>query len=317
MSGEHAGRLGDDLSVPAMPIISPSEQTLDVYPLWMGRHGIGWQFPAQRDRGPAFVALGKGALGGMKVLDRFPLTEAGWVLAWNAVARVDPEAARRIRGTLAERDREAARLAPDRVLVGPEVAVLDSRSLASLPGAVLLGGYAAVPALVIGERYDVRFLEDRLAAYWIGRPAPRAEVPFAQIEVVEIGGPGLVKSGGGFVGGGFGAVGALEGMAVAAVLNALTTRTSITTIVRVQGTDCEMFFLHTKSTPEQLRMEMSAALGAIRAAHTVATGEPAPSPPPAAPASPVEELAKLADMLAAGLITRAEFDQLKARILQG
>jgi hypothetical protein len=93
-----------------------------VYPLWIGRYGIGWQFPAQRDRGPAFVMLGKGALGGMKVLDRFPLTEAGWAMAWNAVARVDREAARRIRGALAERDREAARLATNRAVVAPEVA---------------------------------------------------------------------------------------------------------------------------------------------------------------------------------------------------
>ena len=43
---------------------------------------------------------------------------------------------------------------------------------------------------------------------------------------LEIGGPGLVKTGGGFVGGGFGARGAIEGMAIAAVLNGLTTRTS-------------------------------------------------------------------------------------------
>jgi hypothetical protein len=105
---------------------------------------------------------------------------------------------------------------------------------------VLLGGYAAVSALVVGERYDVR----------------------------------------------------------------------------VQGTDCEMFFLHSGSTPEQLRIEMSAALGAIRAARAAAQ-EPVPGPQPPTPASPVAELAKLAGMLAAGLITREEFDQLKARILQG
>lgn len=140
---------------------------------------------------------------------------------------------------------------------------------------------------------------------------------YAQVEAVEIGGPGLVKSGGGFVGGGFGAAGALEGIAAAAVLNALTTRTSITTIVRVQGTDCEMFFLHSRSTPEQLRIEMTAALGAIRAARAAAAKEPVAGPQPAMPASPVAELVRLADMLAAGLITREEFERLKARVLQG
>jgi hypothetical protein len=52
-------------------------------------------------------------------------------------------------------------------------------------------------------------------------------------------------------------------MAIAAVLNGLTTRTSIKTVVRVQGTGCELFLFHTKATPEQLRIELSRPLGAI------------------------------------------------------
>ena len=83
---------------------------------------------------------------------------------------------------------------------------------------------------------------------------------------MEIGGPGLVRSGGGFTGGGFGLSGAVEGMAIAAVLNAMTTRTSIKTVVRIQGTGCELFLLHTRLTPEQLRIEMSRTLAVIRAA---------------------------------------------------
>ena len=55
-------------------------------------------------------------------------------------------------------------------------------------------------------------------------------MPYSEVEGLEIGGPGLVKTGGGFVGGGFGARGAIEGMAIAAVLNGLTTRTSIKTV---------------------------------------------------------------------------------------
>jgi hypothetical protein len=74
-------------------------------------------------------------------------------------------------------------------------------------------------------------------------------VPYSEIEDVEIGGPGLIKTGGGFVGGGFGLQGAAEDMPIAAVLNALTTRTSIKTIMRIQGTSCELFLLDTKATP--------------------------------------------------------------------
>ena len=37
----------------------------------------------------------------------------------------------------------------------------------------------------------------------------------------------------------------------------MTTRTSVKTVVRIQGTGCELFLLHTRLTPEQLRIEMS------------------------------------------------------------
>ncbi len=62
------------------------------------------------------------------------------------------------------------------------------------------------------------------------------QIPYRDVEVVDIGGPGLVKSGGGFTGGGHGVTGAMDGMAIAAVLNALTTQTKIKTVVRLQAT---------------------------------------------------------------------------------
>jgi len=131
----------------------------------------------------------------------------------------------------------------------------------------------------------------------------------------EIGGPGLVRSGGGFSGGGFGLGGAIEGMAIAAVLNAMTTRTSITTIMRIQGTGCELFLLDSRLTPDRLRIEMSRTLGVIRAARAdEAAARPAPEARPVS-VSPVEELAKLAAMLEKGLLTREEFDLMKAKIL--
>jgi hypothetical protein len=104
---------------------------------------------------------------------------------------------------------------------------------------------------------------------------PLTEVAYSEIEDIEIGGPGLVKSGGGFIGGGFGAMGALEGMALASVLNALTTKTRITTIIRVQAAACELFLLWTQAPPEQLRIELSQPLGAIRAARAAAVHSPA------------------------------------------
>jgi hypothetical protein len=104
-------------------------------------------------------------------------------------------------------------------------------------------------------------------------------------------------------------------MAIAAVLNAMTTRTSITTIMRIQGTGCELFLLDSRLTPDRLRIEMSRTLGVIRAARAgEAAARPAPEARPVS-VSLVEELAKLAGMLEKGLLTREEFDLMKAKIL--
>jgi hypothetical protein len=192
---------------------------------------------------------------------------------------------------------------------------LDARTLVTLAEVAYLGGYLPESAITPGERYDVRFLEDRLTVFAYRRADVLAEVPYGQVEHVEIGGPGLIRRGGGFVGGGFGVTGAIEGMAIAAVLNGLTTRTSIKTVVRVQGTGCELFLLHTKLTPEQLRIAMSRPLGAIRSDRAAEAAGGAQHGAHAMSPSPVEELSKLAEMLEKGLLTREEFDLMKANLL--
>ena len=267
----------------------------------------GWQWRTDAKGGPCFVTLRRSAVTAYKIIERFPLTPEGWASAWDALLELDPSSAEKARATLKER---LLRNAEQTYGKPAEIKELDGRTLVRLPQVALLGGYAPNAPIAIGDRYDARFLDDQLAICAPHDWKVLAEVPYSEIEDVEIGGPGLVKSGGGFIGGGFGAAGALEGMAVASVLNALTTKTTITTIVRVQATNCELFLLWTKTTPEQLRMELSRPLGAIRAARASAEQMPA------GPASPVAELSKLADMLQAGLLTREEFDQLKAKILR-
>jgi hypothetical protein len=96
--------------------------------------------------------------------------------------------------------------------------------------------------------------------------------------------------------------GAIEGMALATVLNGLTARTSVKTVVRIQGTSCELFLLDTSATPDQLRIEMSV--------HSAPSGrcgqrrwQKGHSKSRAVSPSPVEELAKLADLLEKGLLT--------------
>jgi hypothetical protein len=244
-------------------------------------------------------------LDSLKVVETFPLTEDGWARAWQSLARQNPDAIPRILAKLEAREAAGAR--------SQAASELAARTFITLHEVAYLGGYIPEPVITAGERYDVRFLENQLAVFACRRADALAEVPYGQVEHVEIGGPGLVKSGGGFVGGGFGTTGAIEGMAIAAVLNALTTRTSIKTVVRIQGTDCELFFLHTRVTPEQLRIEMSRPLGAIRSARAAA-GETRQEARAVSP-SPAEELSKLAELLEKGLLTREEFDLMKAKLL--
>lgn len=192
---------------------------------------------------------------------------------------------------------------------------LDARTLIILREAAYLGGYLSDSVMPAGNLFDVRFLEDRLVIFASGQADVLVEVSYGQVEHVELGGPSLVRSGGGFAGGGLGVADAIEGMAIAAVLNALTTRTSIKTVVRIQSTSCELFLLHTKATPDRLRIEMSRALGTIRSARAAETSGEIHQEARAEAPSPVEELTKLADLLEKGLLTREEFDQMKARLL--
>jgi putative oligomerization/nucleic acid binding protein len=299
-------------AVPAMPIIGSSERdTAGPYPLLDGiSPTIGWQFQRQADRGPAFVIIRRGALGALKVVESFPLTENGWAKAWQSLVTQNPAAVPKVLAKLRARQTEAARLSDSR-----EANELDAQSLVSLRAVAYLGGYVSATGIYAGEWYDVRFLEDQLLVFPPRQTEILAQVPYREIEDVEIGGPGLVKAGGGFVGGGFGVEGAVEGMAIAAVLNALTTRTSIKTVMRIQATHCELFLLHTQATPEQLRITLSRPLGAIRSARAAANAGTGQHPVAAAPASPVEELTKLAGLLESGLLTREEFELMKAKLL--
>lgn len=306
------GRAGWGLydRAPAMPAFRPHNEYGEMpVPLADGLSPtIGWQWLPEKKGGPVFAIITRTRIGSLKAQERFPLTEQGWASAWQALASLSPGNAVRAATVIQDRRAESSF---HQGRVPAALAELDGRSMASLLGVALLGGYGPGAGMTVGERYDARFLEDRLILCPHRLPDIAAELRYSHIEEVEIGGPGVVKTGGGFFGGGFGAVGALEGMAIAAVLNALTTRTTTTTVVRVQALDSELFLLETTLPPGQLRIRLSGPLGVIRAARA---GDPADRQPVNA-ASPVEELTKLASMLDSGLLTREEFDTLKARLL--
>jgi Short C-terminal domain len=61
------------------------------------RYTIGWQ--DARKEGHCFV-VARTSVMGEKILERFPLTEHGWVRAWSALVRLDPGAAEAVAGAL-------------------------------------------------------------------------------------------------------------------------------------------------------------------------------------------------------------------------
>jgi uncharacterized protein YbjQ (UPF0145 family) len=94
-----------------MPVIRESEKLPSgmPFPLVDGLpRTIGWQW--QSSAGPAFVIIGRGLMGGYKILERFPLTEDGWASAWQSLVGADAAAAGKVVAVLTERDAAAARL---------------------------------------------------------------------------------------------------------------------------------------------------------------------------------------------------------------
>jgi uncharacterized protein YbjQ (UPF0145 family) len=68
---------------------------------------IGWQWNPSQKGGPQFVITARTAMGGLKTVERFPLTEDGWQSAWRSLAQ-DPVAAHKVSARLAQRAAEDA-----------------------------------------------------------------------------------------------------------------------------------------------------------------------------------------------------------------
>jgi hypothetical protein len=282
------------------------------------RHSLGWQ--DNRKAGPSFVIARNGLRG--KVTQRFPLTEPGWEDAWQALLGLDSAAAEAMRPILAKREaRSHAALA---------LTTLNTASLCSLRSVPFNGGSGSDP-LVKGQLCDLRFLTDKIVVCPPGSADPILEMPYRDLESVDISGPDSTRSGSdlqvvvvlvlallgallgllilgflGFVLGAliFGLIGAMVGSSFG----------KVETTVRIRGRDAEYYFLTTLKRPDALRMEMSEALRAIDKARAARPADPDDGADSATEPIP-EQLSRLASLLEQGLITRDEFEHLKARLI--
>jgi hypothetical protein len=161
----------------------------------------------------------------------------------------------------------------------------------------LAGSYYRLPT---GPGVLLTFHDDELAVQVSNAAIRPANIPYLEIVSLGIDGPGQVSSGGGFIGGGFGVVGALEGMAISAVLNAATTKTSIHTFIQILTLRGEMFFHWGGMGPAALRMFLSPVFTRLRQLDLGAS---------------LGQLERLAALRARDMLTEAEFVQLKALII--
>jgi hypothetical protein len=285
------------------------------------RHSLGWRH--DRKAGPSFVvARLSRRLGIAKVMDRFPLTEQGWASAWQALSRRNANAAAAIGAKLAAQ--EPARRA------AAALAALDAESLRCLRRVTYNGGSGVVP-LVKGQAYDLRFLSDRIMVCRPRQADAIVEVPYRDVETVEVGGRGEVsKSPGeqfalilalGLVGAVLGLLilgllGLLLGALVFGLVGALVggAFTKTETILRIRGADGELYFLYTEKGPNPLRIELSEPIRAIGNSRAGQAGD-SDQPTELSSESISDQLSKLASLLQQDLITRDEFDQLKAKLI--
>lgn len=135
-----------------------------------------------------------------------------------------------------------------------------SNSSVQLQACTVLGGSGY--SLQVGESVDLLFGEKGVAI--LVQSGGLLELSFVELDSVLVSGPGAVTSGGGFVGGGFGVESAVEGIAVATLLNKLTTRTSVHTFLTLITNVGELHLHYAGMEPNALRIALSPVFTFLR-----------------------------------------------------
>lgn len=176
-----------------------------------------------------------------------------------------------------------------------------------------------------GQRLNVVFLNDRIEFCSLQGGGRLGSVNFSSLVALEVGGPGVQTRGGGFEGGGFGLAGFAVGVAAAGVLNLLTTRTSVQTLLRIQSSlsdgILEWVFLTDIDSPEAVSgvlrpITLHLQSRAESRARSAQVAEPAtPAVVSGPPVDKVSRLKELAELRQAGVISEEEFVKMKSEIL--
>lgn len=129
-------------------------------------------------------------------------------------------------------------------------------------------------------------------------------VDIGKLTEVDISGPGKVTTNAGVIGGGFGAEGALKGVAVATVINLLTTHSSTKTIIRLGFHDAEIVMITSQVEPDAARIMLSPLFVNLKR-----------KSPELQASSLSGELQRLFELKQSGAITEEEFGALKRQLI--
>jgi hypothetical protein len=134
------------------------------------------------------------------------------------------------------------------------------------------------------------------------------------LKTIQIGGAGAFQTGGGFFGGGFGLKGALEGIAIAKILNTVTTRTKFDCLLRVVYPDIEIYLQILDRTPRQLTIDLTGISHYLENKKEL-SGNDMKQELNISENQNIDRLLKLADLLEKGLISREEFESQKEKLI--
>jgi hypothetical protein len=167
-----------------------------------------------------------------------------------------------------------------------------------------LGG-SGVQSLVQGSFCRIAFGSN---AAIIGVSYNKVEIKYNQITALKLEGQGRVTTNAGVMGGGFGLEGAAWGIAAAALLNNLTTKTSTNTVLYLAWPGAEAFLHTSEYSPDEARLVLSHVFTATQSVNSVKNNSDIDL------ASQLERLASLSN---SGALTDEEYSLAKAKLISG
>lgn len=241
----------------------------------------------------------------------FPATESGWQDCWAFVLKTYSDLAERIRVRAATTNLSWNLMPSWRAF---DNSVASSRSdsepvIVHVGPCVLVGGYG-YGNLTPGRELNLDFTEAGLRASDNATYRILLRSAYVDAIAMEFSGPGRVTRDAGIIGGGFGLKGAAEGLIVASVLNRLTRRSQIQSMIRWEARDMELFLFTSVLTPADLRVKLSSVRAKVnRETRTEAISVALESEGP--PDDKLSKIERLASLYRDGLISEDEFSALK------